>query len=96
MRERTPASQACGSVPFILAVTIKLINQALAALGARTEQLALHLGDQKLLMLDQGLDAGEFSARLDQRGLQRIVAVGDMVSRGCHIVIRSQSPLIRS
>ena len=84
-----------GGLGFILArrrgqffeLKFELIDQPLAALGARTEQLALHLGDQQLQVLDQSLGAGEFGARLDQRGLQRIVVVGDMVSRGCHIVV---------
>jgi hypothetical protein len=34
-----------------------LIDQPLAALGARSEHLALHLGDHQLQMLDQRLGA---------------------------------------
>jgi hypothetical protein len=37
MRARTLASQACGSTPFILAVTIRLYMAAAAAIGAAEE-----------------------------------------------------------
>jgi len=67
----------------------ELIDQALTAFGARTEQLALHLGDQELQVLDQGLGAGQLGAGLDQRSLQRIVIVGNMISCRCHNAIRS-------
>ena len=79
-----------------LELQFQLIEQALAALGARAEQLALHLGDHQLQVLDQRLGAGELGARLDQRRLQRIVVVGKMISCRRHKSIRSQSPLIRS
>ena len=72
-----------------LELQFELIDQALAALGAWPEQLALHLGDQKLQVLDQSFGAGEFGARLDQRSLQRIVVVGKRISCRCHNAIRS-------
>ena len=73
----------------------ELIDQALAALGARAEQLALHLGDHQLQVLDQGLGAGQLGARLDQRGFQRILVVRNMINCRRHKLIESQSSLIR-
>ena len=67
----------------------ELIDQALTAFGARAEQLALHLGDQELQVLDQGLGTRQLGAGLDQRSLQRIVIVGNMISCRCHDAIRS-------
>src|SRR5882724_7876600 len=78
-----------------LELQFQLIEQALAALGTRAEQLALHLGDHQLQVLDQGLGAGEFGARLDQRSLQRILVVRNMINCRRHKSIESQSPLIR-
>jgi hypothetical protein len=42
-----------------------------------------------------GLGAGEFGARLDQRSLQRILVVRNMINCRRHKSIESQSPLIR-
>ena len=78
-----------------LELQFQLIEQALAALGTRAEQLALHLGDHQLQVLDQGLGAGEFGARLDQRSLQRTLIVRNMINCRRHKSIESQSPLIR-
>ena len=86
-----------GGAGFLLArrcgqffkLEFELIDQALAALGARAEQLALHLGDQQLQMFDQSLGAGQLGARLDQCSLQRILVFGNVISRRCHIAIRS-------
>jgi hypothetical protein len=64
-----------------LQLQLQLIEQSLAALGARAEQLALHLGDHQLQVLDQSLGAGELGTRLDQRSLQLIVIVRNMI--GC-------------
>ncbi len=66
----------------------QLINDPLAALGARTKLLALHLGDHQLQVFDQRLRAREFGARLDQRCLQRIGVVGKVMispGHGCDI-----------
>ncbi len=79
-----------------LQLQLQLIEQSLAALGARAEQLAFHLGDQQLQVLDQSLGAGQFGARLDQCSLQRILVVGKMISCRRHNASRSQSPMIRS
>ena len=87
-RSRFGLILACRRRQF-LELQFELIDQALAALGARAEQLALHLGDQKLQMLDQGFGAGELRARLDQCSLQRIVVVGKVISCRCHTAIRS-------
>ena len=79
-----------------LQLQLQLIEQPLAALGARTEQLALHLGDHQLKVLDQRLGAGQFGARIDQRCLQRILVVGKMmISCRCHEASESQIRLIR-
>jgi hypothetical protein len=78
-----------------LQLQLQLIEQALAALRARAEQLAPHLGDHQLQVLDQGLGTGQLGARLDQRGLQRILVVRNMINRRGHKSIESQSPLIR-
>jgi hypothetical protein len=43
----------------------QLIDEPLAALGARTELLALHLRDYQLQMRDQRLRTRELGARLD-------------------------------
>ena len=56
-----------------------MIDEPLAALGARTKHLALHLRDHQLQMLDQRLGAHELGARLDQRRLQRGYVVGKMI-----------------
>ena len=72
-----------------LELQFELIDQALAALGAWPEQLALHLGDQKLQVLDQGFGAGQPRARLDQCSFQRIVVVRKRISCRCHNAIRS-------
>jgi hypothetical protein len=48
----------CGGRCQFLQLQLQLIEQPLATLGARTEQLALHLGDHQLKVLDQRLGAG--------------------------------------
>jgi hypothetical protein len=58
-------------------------------------QLALHLGDQQLQVLDQSLGAGQLGTRLDQHSLQRIVIVRNMIGCRRHNLIESQSPMIR-
>ena len=64
----------------LLKLQLQLIDEPLAALGARTELLALHLRDHQLQVLDQSLRAHQLGARLDQRRLQRISVVGNMIS----------------
>jgi hypothetical protein len=78
-----------------LQLQFQLIEQALAALGTRAKQLALHLGDHQLQMLDQGLGTGQLGARLNQCGFQRILVVRNMINRRRHKSIESQTPLIR-
>ncbi len=78
-----------------LQLQFQLIEQALAALRARAEQLAPHLGDHQLQVLDQGLGAGQLGTRLDQCRFQRILVVRNMISCRRHKSIESQSPLIR-
>ena len=78
-----------------LQLQFQLIEQALAALRARAKQLALHLGDHQLQMLDQGLGADELGARLDQCSFQRILAVRNLINCRRHKSIESQYQLIR-
>ena len=87
--------RACRRRQF-LELQFELIDQALAALGARAEQLALHLRDHQLKVFDQRLGAGQFGARFDQRCFQRILVVGKMmISCRCHEASASQIRLIR-
>ena len=79
-----------------LKLQFQLIDEPLAALGARTEHLALHLGDHQLQVLDQRLRARELGARLDQRRLQRIVVVGKMIGCPSHGGDTSTIALIRA
>jgi hypothetical protein len=60
----------------LLELQFQLIDQTLAALGARAEHLALHLGDHQLQVLDQSLGSGELGAGLNQRRLERLDLVG--------------------
>jgi hypothetical protein len=78
-----------------LELQLHLIEQALGALGARAEQLALHLRDQELQMFDQCLGAGELGARLDQRGLERIGVIGKRIGYRRHATTESQDLPIR-
>src|SRR5437899_2605643 len=48
-----------------LKLQFHLLDEPLAALGARPEHLALHLGDHQLKMRDHRLGAGQPGARLD-------------------------------
>jgi hypothetical protein len=73
-----------------------LIDEPLAALGARTKHLALHLGDHQLQVLDQCLCARQLGARLDQRRLQRGRIVGKMISCPSHDRHINTSMLIRA
>jgi hypothetical protein len=59
--------RSCGK---LLELQFQLIDEPLAALGARAEHLALHLRDYQLQMLDQRLGTGELGARLQQRRLE--------------------------
>jgi hypothetical protein len=74
-----------------LELQLQLIEQALAALRARAEHVALHLGDHQLKMLDHRFGAGELGARLDQGCLQLIFVVGKRIGRGRHDATGSQS-----
>ena len=65
----------------LLELQFQLIDEPLAALGARSEHRALHLGDHQLQVLDQRLGARELGACLDQRCLQRSSVLGKMI--GC-------------
>jgi hypothetical protein len=49
----------------LLELQLQLIEEPLATLGARTEHLALHLGDHHLQLLDQRLGAHQPGARFD-------------------------------
>ena len=60
----------CGRRGKLLELQFQLVDESLAALGARTEYLTLQLGDHQLQVLDQRLRANELGARLDQRRLQ--------------------------
>jgi hypothetical protein len=82
----------CGE---FLKLQLQLIDQPLTALGTRTEHLALHLGDHQLQVLDYGLRAGELGARLDERCLQRIYVVGELVRCPRHESTESQNKVIR-
>jgi hypothetical protein len=68
---------------------LHLLDQPLAALGARTKLLALHLGDHQLQVLDQRRRAHELGARLDQRRLQRLGVVGKGISCRRHATTES-------
>jgi len=78
-----------------LELQLQLIEQPLGALGARPEQLPLHLRNQELQMLDQCLGARELGARFDQRGLECIGVVGKRIGCRRHWTTESQKPLIR-
>ena len=77
-----------------LKLQFQLLDEPLAALGARTKHLALHLGDHQLQVLDHRLGAHELGARLDQRRLQRGRIVGKMISCPSHDRHISTSTLI--
>lgn len=69
----------------LLKLQFQLIDEPLAALGARSEHLALHLGDHQLKVLDEGVGAGELGVRFgelgmrfDERRLERIHVVGEL------------------
>ncbi len=79
----------------ILKLQFQLLDEPLAALRARTEHLALHLGDHQLKMRNHRFGAGQLGARVDQRGLQRILVVGDMIGSRDHAQHRSTIALIR-
>jgi hypothetical protein len=75
---------------------LQLIDAPLAALGARTEYLALHLRDHQLQVLDQRFRARELGARLDQRRLQRSCVLGKMIRCPNHDCDTSTITLIRA
>ena len=62
-----------------LELQFQLVEQSSAALRARAELLAPHLGDHQLQVRDHRLGAGEFGVRFDQRRLQRIHVVGELI-----------------
>ena len=68
----------------------QLIKEPLAAFGARTEHLALHLGDHQLQVLDQRLGTHQLGACLDQRRLQRVGIFGKRICDD-RIIISSDS-----
>jgi hypothetical protein len=68
----------------LLELQLQLIDEPLAALGTRTELLALHLRDHQLQVINQSLRTHQLGARLDQRRLQRISAVGKVISGPSH------------
>ena len=70
----------------LLELQLQLVEQTLAALGARPVKLAPKLGDQQLLMRDQRLGARQFGACLNQRHLQciRIVKVIGALAHAHH------------
>jgi hypothetical protein len=78
-----------------LKLQFQLVDEPLAALGARTELLALHLGDHQLKVLDQRLRSHELGARLDQRRLQRVGIFGKVISCPSHRGDTSTIALIR-
>ena len=67
-----------------LELKFQLIDEPLAALGARTEHRALHLLDHQLQMRDQRFRARQLGARLDQRRLQRRRVLGKMIPCPSH------------
>ena len=99
-----PATRAASALAVILRrsrgqfleLQFQLIDEPLAALGARSEHLALHLGDHQLKVLDQRLGARQLGARLDQRRLQRILVVGKMIGSRDHAQHSSTIALIRA
>jgi hypothetical protein len=81
-----------------LQLQLKLIQQSRGALRARAEALAVELGDQQLQMGDQrlifgsagsgrcifGLDPRAMNPCRDQRRLERIDVIGEVVGRQIH------------
>ena len=84
-----------GSRTELLELQFQLIDEPLAALGARTKHLPLHLGDHQLQVLDQCLGTNELGARLDQCRPQRKGVVGQMISALDHARDSSTIALIR-
>jgi hypothetical protein len=80
----------------LLELQFQLIDQPLAALGARTEHLALHLCDHQLQVLNQRLGAHQLGTRLDQRRLQRGGILGKMIGTLDHARDTSTIALIRA
>jgi hypothetical protein len=80
----------------LLELQFQLIDQPLAALGARTEHLPLHLGDHQLQVLDQRLRAHQLGARLDQRRLQLCAVVGKIIGDLGHAQDTNTIALIRA
>jgi hypothetical protein len=68
----------------LLELQFQLIDEPLAALGARAELLALHLRDHQLQVIDQRLRTHELGARLDQRRFERIGVVRKVISGPSH------------
>ena len=93
LRLRRILCRSCGQ---LLQLQFQLIDEPLAALGARTEHLPLHLRDHQLQMLDQRLGAHELGARLDQRRLQRGRIVWKMIRCPSHDCDTSTVALIRA
>jgi len=62
-----------------LELQLHLIDQALAALGTRTERFALHLGNHELKMLDHCLGARQPGVRFGQRRLERFHVIGKLI-----------------
>lgn len=74
----------------LLELQFQLIDEPLAALGARPEHRPLHLGDQQLQVLDQRLGAHELGARLDQCRLQGGRVLGKMIGALDHVGTSAQ------
>jgi hypothetical protein len=68
-----------------------LLEQALAALRARTKHCALHLLDQELLMLDQRMGARQLGARLEELRSERIDLIRDLIRCRRHGATAPQS-----
>jgi hypothetical protein len=80
----------------LLELQFQLIDEPLAALGARPEHRPLHLIDQQLQVLDQRLSAHELGTRLKQRRLQGGRVLGNMIGALDHVGDISTTTLIRT
>ena len=86
----------CSGRGQFLELQFQLIDEPLAALGARTELVTLHLDDHQLQVLNQRSRSHELGARLDQRCLQRVGIFGKMISCPSHRGDTSTIALIRA
>ncbi len=80
----------------LLELQFQLVDESLAALGARTKHFALHLRDHQLQVLDQRLGAHQLGARLDQRRLKRGRVLGKMIRCPSHDCDCTTITLIRA